>query len=260
MARRSRRERCRCRSTPRPSPTIRPACIWCRACCWRCCSGEKTGRGQQFNVSLLDSMIAAQTQEAAAHLMRGTRAELGRDAAVRRVRDHATARWCMVGAFKADPAAGHRHRARHRGPRRTIRASRPTRCGWRTSRRCRRSSASASRPTPRRTGSARLEEQDLLCAPVRTPRRGARRRADGDQRHDPGGAGRGRDRARRRLADPPVGCAGDDPHSAGRRSASTPRRCWRSWRRHARPRPSDADPVRGRRITSRASRSTGRTC
>ena len=32
---------------------------------------EKTGRGQRISVSLLDSMLAAQTQEAAAQLMRG---------------------------------------------------------------------------------------------------------------------------------------------------------------------------------------------
>ena len=93
---------------------------------------------------------------------------------------------------------------------------RPTRCRWRTSRRCRRCSASASRPTPRRTGSARLEEQDLLCAPVRTL---AEALAD-EQTAINGmimrGAGRGRDACKRgRLADPHVGCAGDDPHSAG---------------------------------------------
>ena len=45
MARRSDDDRCRSPSTPRPSPTTRPACTWCRASCSRCCSGEKTGRG-----------------------------------------------------------------------------------------------------------------------------------------------------------------------------------------------------------------------
>ena len=38
---------------------------------------DKTGRGQQITVSLLDSMIAAQTQEATAHLMRGREVNWG---------------------------------------------------------------------------------------------------------------------------------------------------------------------------------------
>src|SRR5207248_1339791 len=45
-------------------------------------------------------------------------------------------------------------------------------------------------------------------------RRGARRRAGDDQRHDHAGAGRGRNRQGRRFADSYVGRAGDDPYPA----------------------------------------------
>ena len=38
---------------------------------------EKTGRGQRLSVSLLDSMLAAQTQEAATQLMRGREVNWG---------------------------------------------------------------------------------------------------------------------------------------------------------------------------------------
>jgi formyl-CoA transferase len=63
---------------------------------------EKTGRGQQISVSLLDSMLAAQTQEAAAHLMRG--AELNWGAMpLSGVFETADGALVMVGAFKTDP-------------------------------------------------------------------------------------------------------------------------------------------------------------
>ena len=63
---------------------------------------EKTGRGQQFSVSLLDSMIAAQTQEAATHMMRGSELNWGAMplSGVFETQDGALV---MVGAFKADP-------------------------------------------------------------------------------------------------------------------------------------------------------------
>jgi formyl-CoA transferase len=63
---------------------------------------EKTGRGQQISVSLLDSMLAAQTQEAAAHLMRG--AELNWGAMpLSGVFETSDGALVMVGAFKTDP-------------------------------------------------------------------------------------------------------------------------------------------------------------
>ena len=49
---------------------------------------EKTGKGQRIAVSLYNSMLAMQMQEAAMWMMRGPRAQLGRHAALRRVRDH----------------------------------------------------------------------------------------------------------------------------------------------------------------------------
>jgi crotonobetainyl-CoA:carnitine CoA-transferase CaiB-like acyl-CoA transferase len=65
---------------------------------------EKTGRGQKIAVSLLDSMLAAQMQEATAHLMRGREINWGAMplSGVFRTQDGALA---LVGAFKADPVA-----------------------------------------------------------------------------------------------------------------------------------------------------------
>ena len=62
----------------------------------------KTGRGQRISVSLLDSMLAAQTQEAAAQLMRGREVNWGAMplSGVFPTTDGAVV---MVGAFKAHP-------------------------------------------------------------------------------------------------------------------------------------------------------------
>ena len=92
-----------------------------------------------------------------------------------RVRDAPTARWCMVGAFKANPL---RDICRALGlpdlsldPR------------YADLRRAGREQGGAAPTVPRalldqhdaRTGSRKLEEQDLLCAPVRDHARGAGR-------------------------------------------------------------------------------------
>ncbi len=63
---------------------------------------QRTGRGQLVSVSLLDSMIAAQMQEATAHLMRGREVNWGAMplSGVFATQDGAVV---MVGAFKADP-------------------------------------------------------------------------------------------------------------------------------------------------------------
>lgn len=63
---------------------------------------EKTGRGQQITVSLLDSMLAAQTQEACAHLMRGREVNWGA-MPLSGVFETSDSALVMVGAFKADP-------------------------------------------------------------------------------------------------------------------------------------------------------------
>jgi crotonobetainyl-CoA:carnitine CoA-transferase CaiB-like acyl-CoA transferase len=63
---------------------------------------EKTGRGQQFSVSLFDSMIAAQTQEAATHMMRGSELNWGA-MPLSGVFETSDGALVMVGAFKADP-------------------------------------------------------------------------------------------------------------------------------------------------------------
>ena len=63
---------------------------------------EKTGRGQRIAVSLLDSMLAAQTQEAAAVLMRGQEVNWGA-MPLSGVFETSDGALVMVGAFKADP-------------------------------------------------------------------------------------------------------------------------------------------------------------
>ena len=63
---------------------------------------EKTGRGQRLSVSLLDSMLAAQTQEAASHLMRGREVNWGA-MPLTGVFETTDGALVMVGAFKADP-------------------------------------------------------------------------------------------------------------------------------------------------------------
>src|SRR5437764_10376205 len=63
---------------------------------------EKTGKGQQFNVSLLDSMIAAQTQEAATQMMRGFELNWGA-MPLSGVFETSDGALVMVGAFKAEP-------------------------------------------------------------------------------------------------------------------------------------------------------------
>jgi formyl-CoA transferase len=63
---------------------------------------QKTGRGQRLSVSLLDSMLAAQTQEAASHLMRGREVNWGA-MPLTGVFETSDGAVVMVGAFKSDP-------------------------------------------------------------------------------------------------------------------------------------------------------------
>jgi formyl-CoA transferase len=127
---------------------------------------QTTGRGQLVSVSLFDSMLAAQTQEAAALMMRGREVNWG---AMPLTGVFATSDGALVlvGAFKADPV---RHSGLavglpelHEDPRFTDHAAQV-----------------ANKTTLHmllgerfRTNStahwiARLEAQDLLCAPVRS--------------------------------------------------------------------------------------------
>src|SRR5262249_61539406 len=64
----------------------------------------KTGKGQRIAVSLFDSMLAAQSQEATAHLMRGREINWGAMplSGVFSTRDGALV---VVGAFKGEPLA-----------------------------------------------------------------------------------------------------------------------------------------------------------
>ncbi len=126
----------------------------------------KTGRGQRISVSLYDSMLAAQTQEGASQLMRGREVNWGAMplSGVFETSDGAIA---LVGAFKAQPLrdictaleiddlspdarfAAHAVQVENKPALHDIfraRFASNTTAYW----------------------LARLEEQDLLCAPVRT--------------------------------------------------------------------------------------------
>jgi crotonobetainyl-CoA:carnitine CoA-transferase CaiB-like acyl-CoA transferase len=127
---------------------------------------EKTGRGQKIAVSLLDSMLAAQMQEATAHLMRGREINWGAMplSGVFKTQDGALV---FVGAFKADPVgdigkalglpglgadprfATHELRVENK---QILQSILRQQFGSNTT----------------KYWLARLEEQDLLCAPVMT--------------------------------------------------------------------------------------------
>ena len=127
---------------------------------------QKTGKGQRISVSLLDSMIAAQTQEATAHLMRGQEVNWGAMplSGVFPTRDGAVV---MVGAFKADPV-GDIGRALQvpeiaKDPRFSTHA---LRVANKPALQAIFRKQFASNTTAHWL--ARLEAEDLLCAPVRT--------------------------------------------------------------------------------------------
>jgi crotonobetainyl-CoA:carnitine CoA-transferase CaiB-like acyl-CoA transferase len=126
----------------------------------------KTGRGQQFNVSLLDSMIAAQTQEATAHMMRGAEVNWGAMplSGVFETQDGALV---MVGAFKADPVkdigtalgiAGLENDARFSTHALRMKNKRALQALF----------LERFKTNTTAYWIGKLEEQDLLCAPVRT--------------------------------------------------------------------------------------------
>jgi formyl-CoA transferase len=127
---------------------------------------QKTGRGQRVSVSLYDSMLAAQTQEAASAMMRGHEVNWG---AMPLTGVFATADGAlvMVGAFKAHPlkdigtALGLPDV--HEDPRFRDHASQvANKKALHDIFRARFATATTAHWL------GRLEEQDLLCAPVRT--------------------------------------------------------------------------------------------
>ena len=127
---------------------------------------EKTGKGQRIAVSLFDSMLAAQSQEAATHLMRGKEVNWGAMplSGVFSTRDGALV---LVGAFKSDPLADIGKALDlpelASDPRFATHARRVENKPALQAMFCERF---ASNTTAHWL--ARLEEQDLLCAPVRT--------------------------------------------------------------------------------------------
>ncbi len=127
---------------------------------------QKTGRGQQVAVSLLDSMLAAQTQEAAAHLMRGREVNWGA-MPLSGVFPTSDGALVMVGAFKADPlgdisrALGIEHLGRD--PRFADFASQVT-----NKRALQAIFKERFKSNTTAHWLSKLEEQDLLCAPVRS--------------------------------------------------------------------------------------------
>ena len=152
---------------------------------------ERTGEGQKVSVSLYNSMLAMQMQEAAMIMMARLGGELGRDAAVGRVRVRQTGALVLVGAFKANPlrdiCAALELPDLSLDPRfADLRAA--VRAQGRAARHVPRALRAA---TPREHWLARLEEQDLLSRAGARHARGAGRPADAAQRDDHGRRRRG---------------------------------------------------------------------
>ena len=126
----------------------------------------KTGRGQRVAVSLLDSMLAAQTQEGTAHLMRGREVNWGA-MPLSGVFETTDGALVMVGAFKADPLGdiSTALEIEHLG--------RDPRFATFADQVANKPALQAIFKARFRSNTtaywlARLEAQDLLCAPVRT--------------------------------------------------------------------------------------------
>jgi formyl-CoA transferase len=127
---------------------------------------QKTGRGQRLSVSLLDSMLAAQTQESASQLMRGREVNWGA-MPLTGVFETTDGALVMVGAFKADPLGDIGKALELPGLKQDARFA--------THALQVENKAALHAIFRERFGSnstaywiARLEEQDLLCSPVRS--------------------------------------------------------------------------------------------
>jgi crotonobetainyl-CoA:carnitine CoA-transferase CaiB-like acyl-CoA transferase len=126
----------------------------------------KTGMGQRISVSLLDSMLAAQTQEAAAQMMRGREVNWGAMplSGVFATTDGAVV---LVGAFKANPLLDISNALQIEDLSRDPRfASHAVQVANKAALHAIFRSRFATNSTAFWLG--RLEQQDLLCAPVRT--------------------------------------------------------------------------------------------
>jgi formyl-CoA transferase len=127
---------------------------------------QKTGRGQRVSVSLYDSMLAAQTQEAAAAMMRGREVNWGA-MPLTGVFETTDGALVMVGAFKAHPlrdiGTALDLPTLHEDPRFK---DHPSQVANKQALHAIFRERFATDTTAYWIG--RLEEQDLLCAPVRT--------------------------------------------------------------------------------------------
>jgi len=126
----------------------------------------KTGRGQRVEVSLHDSMLAAQMQEGTAHLMRGTEVNWA-SMPLSGVFETSDGALVMVGAFKADPL-GEIAKALDLPDL----AADPRFASFELQMRNRPALQAIFRERFRQNTTSywigRLEAQDLLCAPVRS--------------------------------------------------------------------------------------------
>ena len=188
---------------------------------------ERTGEGQKVDVTMYDSMLHMQMQEACMQLNRGYEVNWAAMplSGVFPTTDGAV---CMVGAFKENPLRDISEALELARTCRCGRSSPPARSRRRTGTTCGRSSWPGS---PQNTTEHWVQAAGVGRHPVR-PRahagRGAAGRADAGQPHDRGdGAPDRRHRPGAGRADPPVGDAGRPCGACRRGSASTTPRCSR---------------------------------
>ena len=162
---------CRCRSMPTALADYSAGMHLVQGILLALMQREKTGVGQSLSVSLYDSMLAMQMQEAAMWLQRKRELNWGAFplTGVFETTDGAVV---IVGAFKAESAAGHLPRARPARPVGRSATTPPSPSRSRTRRSCTRCSAASSRPTRRHTGSP--GSRSRTCS-ARRCRRWARR-------------------------------------------------------------------------------------
>ncbi len=211
-----RRRACRCRSTRPPSPTTPPACTWCRASCSRCCSARRPGAASASASRCSIPCSRRRRRRPPPFMMRGREVNWGA-MPLTGVFETIGRRPRHGRRVQGQSAAGHRHGARAARRCTTIRAS-PTHALQVQNKPALHAIFRERFATGITTAYwlARLEEQDLLCAPVRTL---------GEALEDEQTAingmilethNRDRDGPRRRLAGASRGRAGHRPHSARR--------------------------------------------
>jgi crotonobetainyl-CoA:carnitine CoA-transferase CaiB-like acyl-CoA transferase len=147
----------------RASPTIPPACTWCRAILLALLQRGRPAGASASSVSLYDSMLAMQTQEAAMRHDARARGQLGA-MPLSGVFDHADGAVVLVGAFKANPLRTSAPRSASTICRRSALPPLPCQVDNKAELQAMFRERFASGSTEHWL--ARLEEQDLLCAPV----------------------------------------------------------------------------------------------